>query len=121
MADATIAFFGGPRAVRSHEQLKAEKQAIIDRFAAEHGPCCAGCDHWRWNNSLVGECLRTAPVAGRDRVAMLGISGTSLSIGSGHIMTLRDHRCGEFSNNEPTRATTYQQHQQQPEHQEQPR
>jgi len=96
MTDATIAFSGGPRLVRTSEQIDTEKQAVIDRFAAEHGPCCAGCDYWRWHNSVVGECLRTAPVAGHDRVALLGMTGCSASIGSGHIMTPREHWCGEF-------------------------
>lgn len=96
MVDATIAFFGGPRAVRSPEQLKAEKQDIIDRFAAEHGPCCAGCEYWRWHNTVVGECLRAAPVASGDRVALLGMMGCSAPIGAGHIMTPREHWCGEF-------------------------
>jgi hypothetical protein len=38
------------------------KQAIVDAFYKQHGPCCAGCDWWRWHNTLVGECMRTAPV-----------------------------------------------------------
>lgn len=97
MTDATIALFGGPRLVRTPGQIDAEKQAIIDQFAAEHGPCCAGCDYWRWHNSVVGDCLRTAPVAWHDRVALLGMTGCSAPIGSGHIMTPREHWCGEFS------------------------
>ena len=97
MTDATIAFFGGPRLVRTPEQIDAEKQAIIDQFATEHGPCCAGCDYWRWHNSVVGDCLRTAPVSGGDRVALLGMTGCSAQIGAVHIMTPREHWCGEFS------------------------
>jgi hypothetical protein len=100
MADASIAFFGGLRLVLTPEQRDQQTQDRIDRFAAEHAPCCAGCDHWRWHNSVVGECLRTAPVAGIARVSMLGISATSAPLQSGHIMTPREHRCGEFQDNE---------------------
>lgn len=76
--------------------MTAKTQAIIDEFYEKHGPCCAGCDWWRWHNSIAGECTRSAPVAGKQRVAMLGISGASLAPEAGHVMTLRDHVCGEF-------------------------
>ncbi len=72
------------------------RQQIIDRFYAAHGPCCAGCDWWRHFNSMAGECIRTVPVSGIDRVAMLGVTGSSMPPGAGHIMTPRDHVCGEF-------------------------
>jgi len=74
-------------------------QKIIDNFYKQNGKCCAGCDWWRWHNSIVGECIGTVPVAGKDRVSMLGIHNTSLQIESGHIMTKRDHVCGEFQDN----------------------
>ena len=77
--------------------LRAERtQAIIDAFYAKRGPCCAGCDWWRWHNSCVGECTRTEPVSGTERVAMIGVTGSSLPLGAGHIMTPREHVCGEF-------------------------
>ena len=72
------------------------RQRVVDAFYAGHGPCCAGCDWWRHYNSLVGECIRSAPVAGAERFAMLGINGLSLQPGAGHVMTRRDHHCGEF-------------------------
>ena len=80
--------------------VTAKKQAIVDAFYIKHGPCCAGCDWWRWHNTVVGECIRTAPVAGTERVAMLRVTGTSLPIGAGHIMTYREHVCGEFRDTE---------------------
>jgi len=76
--------------------LLERTQAIVDRFYAANGPCCAGCDWWRWHNSLVGECIRTVPTSGAERFAMLGATSYSLSPGAGHIMTMRDHVCGEF-------------------------
>jgi hypothetical protein len=71
-------------------------QAIIDDFYKARGPCCAGCDWWRWHNSLAGECIKSAPVSGAERFAMLGIESSSLMPGVGHIMTPREHVCGEF-------------------------
>ena len=73
-----------------------DQQVFVDRFYREHGPCCAGCDHWRHFNSVAGECIRSAPVSGDDRMAMLGIMDSSASPGAGHVMTHRDHLCGEF-------------------------
>ena len=75
---------------------KDRVQAIIDAYAEKHGPCCAGCDWWRWHNSVAGECIRTAPVSGAERAAMLGITWISCPIPAGHIMTPRDHYCGDF-------------------------
>lgn len=71
-------------------------QVIVDAFYKAHGPCCAGCDWWRWHNSLVGECIRTAPTSGAERFAMLGVTGSTLPLDAGHIMTPREHLCGEF-------------------------
>lgn len=71
-------------------------EAALNAFIAKHGPCCAACDHWRWHNSVAGECIRTAPIAGPARVAMLGMTSPSLPIGAGHILTPREHLCGEF-------------------------
>ncbi len=71
-------------------------QDAVDAFYKAHGPCCAGCDHWRWHNSVVGECTKSAPVSGRERWSMLGWESVSVELPAGHIMTRRDHRCGEF-------------------------
>ncbi len=84
-------FYGG-----AEMSVTAKKQSIVDAFYKHHGPCCAGCDWWRWHNTSVGECTRTVPVSGADRYSMLGINWSSLIPGAGHIMTKRDHVCGEF-------------------------
>lgn len=78
------------------EMQSSRRQKIIDRFYLKNGPCCAGCDWWRHVNSLVGECSRSAPVSGSERFAMIGITGSSLPVDAGHVMTPREHRCGEF-------------------------
>ena len=75
----------------------SRKQAIIDEFYKQHGPCCAGCDWWFWLNTVVGECRKSAPVSGSERFAMIGSTGSSLPLEAGHVMTWRNHVCGEFS------------------------
>ncbi|MGR9252693.1 hypothetical protein [Rhizobium leguminosarum] len=71
-------------------------QEAIDSFYWRHGPCCAGCDWWRSISSLAGDCTRSAPVSGAERAAMLGIERSSLPLTAGHVVTNRDHHCGEF-------------------------
>jgi len=74
----------------------SQVQEGIDRFYWSHGVCCAGCDWWRHFNSVIGECLRSAPVTERERWAMIGITEWSLPTGAGHVATPREHRCGDF-------------------------
>lgn len=71
-------------------------QQIIDAYYQQHGPCCAGCDWWRAHNAVAGQCIKSAPVSGDERAAMLGMEGCSLDPGAGHVFTPRDHWCGEF-------------------------
>lgn len=78
-------------------ELVRSEQEEIDRFYLQHGKCCAGCDHWQWHNLVAGECTRSAPSVGQERYSMIGLQGISLPVGAGHIITLRDHVCGEFT------------------------
>jgi len=71
-------------------------QQTVDQFYRTFGPCCAGCDWWRCHNSAVGDCIKSAPVAGAERAGMLGIESCSAVVPAGHILTPRDHVCGEF-------------------------
>lgn len=73
-----------------------ERQEAMDRFYWSHGPCCAGCDWWKYLNSVVGECRRSPPVRHGDRLGVIGIEGCSLPMSAGHILTPRNHCCGEF-------------------------
>lgn len=75
---------------------EADRQRNMDRFYMERGPCCAGCDHWRYINAVVGECLASPPVSGNERISMLGMQGLSLPGAGGHILTVREHHCGGF-------------------------
>lgn len=61
--------------------------------------CCQACKWWFKQNSVIGQCLKTAPVASDKRLSMIGIRSASIDLGSGHIFTKRDHMCGEFERN----------------------
>lgn len=73
-----------------------DAQELADRWYARHGPCCAGCDWWHQHNSIVGECHRSPPVPAGQRVGMLGVHGTTYPLTAGHVMTPREHHCGDF-------------------------
>ncbi len=76
--------------------MASERQEVLDTFYHQQGPCCAGCD-WRHSlSALIGECHRSAMVSGHDRQLALGISQSSLAFGAGHVITERQHVCGEF-------------------------
>lgn len=70
--------------------------ALLDKFYFKTGPCCAGCDYWRYHNALYGECVRSPKVSAADSMASLGISSISGNLGAGHVITRRDEWCGEF-------------------------
>ncbi len=77
--------------------LRAVKQQEnVDKFYWKSGPCCAGCDHWEYINSVCGDCTKSAPVSGHERTAMLGLRFNGISPGAGHVLTNREHRCGDF-------------------------
>lgn len=78
-------------------KIKTKQQVVDDfyRIVMEGKPCCAGCDHWAWINSCTGECMKSAPVSGKERMGILGMSFNCV-IPAGHILTPRDHSCGEF-------------------------
>lgn len=74
----------------------AEQEAVDGFYWHNGGPCCAGCDWWRHLNSVVGECIRSAPVSSQERLRMVGIDAPSMEPGAGHVLTPREHYCGEF-------------------------
>jgi hypothetical protein len=73
-----------------------EAQEYLDTFYHANGPCCAGCDWWRSLNSRAGECTRSTMIPGVDRAASLGLVSSSLPLGAGQALTVREHVCGEF-------------------------
>ncbi len=73
-----------------------DRQEFMDSFYFKHGPCCAGCDWWRSQNSVYGECRKARIVPGLERGDMLGITNCSMRIPAGHPLTKRDYHCGQF-------------------------
>lgn len=74
-------------------------QRSVDRFYWLNGPCCAGCDWWRHFNSAAGECLKSAPVSWAERWGMIGLTNPSVAVAAGHVVTRREHHCGDFVDN----------------------
>jgi hypothetical protein len=76
--------------------VNAVWQEHVDRYYFSHGPCCAGCDWWRSLSSQVGDCTKSAPVDGPTRWEIVGIERCSMKLPGGHIVTAREHVCGDF-------------------------
>lgn len=76
--------------------LPENSQEACDRFYMEHGPCCAGCDWWAHHNAAVGDCVKSAPVCASERWAMVGLGWATIAPGAGHVVTPRQHVCGDF-------------------------
>lgn len=74
----------------------SDTQEWLDTFYWQHGPCCAGCDWWRHLTTGAGECRKSKPMPGADRLALIGITNCSLPVGAGHAFTRNDHHCGDF-------------------------
>lgn len=75
---------------------RGTRQEVLDTFYHRHGPCCAGCDWWHSISSLVGECHQSAMVGGAERWAAIGIENISMPLRAGHVITRREHVCGQF-------------------------
>lgn len=88
--------YGGMAEMKKSAEYYKKVQAVLDDFYKKNGECCAGCDFWRWYNSLSGDCIKSAPVSGKDRISMSGIYGLSLESCAGHVVTNRAHVCGAF-------------------------
>lgn len=74
----------------------SDRQKSMDSFYWSNGPCCAGCDWWRHTGALIGECTRSAPVSAAERLTLIGIESMTGPQSAGHILTKREHACGEF-------------------------
>ena len=71
-------------------------QEYQDKYYMKHGKCCAGCDYWESPNTVAGICKMSKIVPAAERASMLGISGISKNMGSGHAITKREYVCGNF-------------------------
>jgi hypothetical protein len=79
--------------------LPTKTQEAADRFYVKNGPCCAGCDWWHHSSSVIGECRKSAPVSSEERYSNVRIDWTSHRFTeheAGHILTNREHHCGDF-------------------------
>lgn len=76
--------------------MSVDLQEFLDQFYFSHGPCCAGCDWWHHHNSKAGDCFKSAPVSGAERFDMLGTHAVSMRLRAGHVITAREHVCGDF-------------------------
>lgn len=68
----------------------------IARFASETGDCCAACRWWCHVNAVSGECYKSAPVSGWERLGLMDMESVSLRVPAGHVFTPRGHLCGDF-------------------------
>jgi hypothetical protein len=76
-----------------------KRQEILDRIYVQNGPCCAGCDWWHHVNSLIGECHKSAPVSAEERYSIVQMDWHTWRFrdaDAGHILTNREHHCGDF-------------------------
>jgi hypothetical protein len=79
--------------------LTTKQQEAADRFYFQYGPCCAGCDWWHRSSSLIGECRKSAPVSAEERYSIVSMDWTTFRLTTpeaGHILTNREHHCGDF-------------------------
>lgn len=76
--------------------MSDQQQEAVDAYYWRNGPCCAGCDWWRWIATTAGECTKAAPVSGHERAALLGMRGCSGITEAGWPLTLSKDGCGDF-------------------------
>ena len=76
-----------------------QEQTFIDKFYMKNGPCCAGCDYWRHDGSIVGECTNSKIIPAKERASLLNFKNVSYNMGAGHALTRRDYVCGQFKDN----------------------
>ena len=73
-----------------------QEQILIDKFYFKNGKCCAGCDRWRHDGSLVGECTNSKIIPARERASLLNFNSPNICVKAGHALTRRDYVCGQF-------------------------
>jgi hypothetical protein len=76
--------------------ITTDTQKFVDEFYKNNDDCCAGCDSWRFINSIIGECIKSSPVSSTERMGMIDIQSASITPCPGHVITKRDHVCGDF-------------------------
>ena len=93
------------KSVELHNEIKEDN--MISAFYSENGPCCAGCDHWRYFNCVLGECSRSNLMGSKDRISLLGYKlYTGPDVEAGHALTRRDYHCENFIDSDDTTIPT---------------
>jgi len=92
------------RRIASVQAVKARRQKEFDRHYQEHcdrlywahGPCCAGCDHWRSEAGETGECTAAGIASGADVLRSMGITFSSYLPAPGFPSSCATDHCGLF-------------------------
>lgn len=73
-----------------------EEDRLVVEFYKKNGPCCAGCDHWRYFSANLGECEKSNIMSMEDRLSILGITHWTGPGEAGKALTERGYHCGNF-------------------------
>jgi len=80
--------------IQAFNEIKED--ALVIKFYKENGPCCSGCDHWRYFNNVMGECEKSNLMSMADRLSILGITHWTGPREAGKALTERGYHCGNF-------------------------
>lgn len=78
------------------DSFNMKYQEHCDALYWQNGQCCAGCDHWRSDCALSGECTASPIVSGFDVMRSMGIHSSSVPFKPGHPVTNAKYHCGMF-------------------------
>ena len=81
---------------RYREEFELWYQEECDRLYWSIGPCCAGCDHWRSRNAMIGQCAAAGVVSGADVMRSMDIEWSSYRFPPGLPYTRGESHCGKF-------------------------
>ena len=85
--------------IKNYQEIKEDE--LVVKFYKENGPCCAGCDNWRYFNPVLGECVKSNMMGHEDRISLLGFKlYTGPRMEAGHMLTGREHHCENFNDSE---------------------
>ena len=87
------------REITGLKAWQEDYQELCDRFYWQHGPCCAGCDHWMSEAALIGTCNANGVFSGKDVMRSLGFESSSYTPPPGFPFVRHDFFCGKFKDN----------------------
>lgn len=80
--------------IKAHKEMQEDE--LVIQFYKENGPCCSGCDHWRYFNNVIGECQKSNLMGMSDRLSILGITHWTGPREAGKALTERGYYCESF-------------------------